>query len=234
MIDLPAVMDATWPAARTHRVGPWLVREGLGGGKRVSAASTEGPWLPSDISLAEEAQASLGQPALFLLREGDEALDAELEARGYRIVDPVVAYAAPVARLTDVPVPPVRVFSIWPPLAIQAEIWAAGGIGASRLAIMDRVRTDRTSILGRINDRAAGSGFVAMHADTAMLHALHVLPEQQRHGLGGHMMRAAAFWAQERGAIDISLVVTRENTPARALYASLGMEIVGHYHYRMK
>lgn len=234
MIDLPEVMEATWPAVQHHHVGPWLVREGQGGGKRVSAASAEGTWQPEDIALAEKTQATLGQPSLFVLREGDEALDAELDARGYRVVEPVVAYAAPVAQLTDVPVPPVRVFPIWPPLAIQAEIWAEGDIGPSRLAVMQRVAGERTSLLGRINDRAAGSAFVALHGQTAMLHALHVLPEQQRGGLGAQMMRAAAFWAQDRGAIHLSLAVTRENTPARALYASLKMEIVGQYHYRMK
>lgn len=233
MIDLPGVMDATWPAAALHRAGPWLLREGRGGGKRVSAASAEAQWQPSDIALAEAAQAELGQPPLFVLRAGDEALDAELEARGYRIIDPVIAYAAPVAQLTAVPVPPIRVFPIWPPLAIQTEIWAEGGIGPERLAVMART-ADRTSLLGRINDRAAGSAFVALHGDTAMLHALHVLPEQQRHGLGAHMTRAAAFWARDRGAVNLSLVVTRENAPARALYASLGMQIVGQYHYRMK
>ncbi|AMY71926.1 GNAT family N-acetyltransferase [Frigidibacter mobilis] len=234
MIDLPAVMDGTWPAAALHRAGPWLVREGRGGGKRVSAASAEAPWRPADIALAEAAQAALGQPALFVLRAGEEALDAELEARGYRVVDPVVAYAAPVAQLTTVPVPPVRVFDVWPPLAIQTEIWAEGGIGPERLAVMARGGSDRTALLGRINDRAAGAAFVALHAGTAMLHALHILPDQQRNGLGAHMMRGAAFWAQDRGAGNLSLVVTRENAPARALYASLGMQIVGQYHYRMK
>jgi len=234
MIDLPGVMDATWPAAALHRAGPWLVREGQGGGKRVSAASAEAPWQPADIALAEATQASLGQPPLFLLRAGEEALDAELDARGYRIVDPVIAYAAPVAALTTVPLPPIRVFPIWPPLAIQTDIWAEGGIGPERLAVMVRTASAHTSLLGRINDRAAGSAFVALHGDTAMLHALHILPEQQRNGLGAHMMRAAAFWAQNLGAVNLSLVVTRENAPACALYASLGMQIVGQYHYRMK
>ena len=32
-----AVMETTWPAASVQQVGPWLIREGQGGGKRVSA-----------------------------------------------------------------------------------------------------------------------------------------------------------------------------------------------------
>ena len=41
--DLAAVMEATWPAARVWREGPFLCRDGAGGGKRVSAASSTPP-----------------------------------------------------------------------------------------------------------------------------------------------------------------------------------------------
>jgi ribosomal protein S18 acetylase RimI-like enzyme len=99
---------------------------------------------------------------------------------------------------------------------------------------MARVSGPKTAILGRINDRAAGTAFVALHEQTAMLHALHVLPGQRRQGIAAHMMRAAALWAQDQGAQRFSVVVTSANTAALALYASLGMTIVGHYHYRMR
>ena len=42
---LQAAMDATWPAAAMHRAGPWMLRNGAGGGKRVSAATAEAEWL---------------------------------------------------------------------------------------------------------------------------------------------------------------------------------------------
>jgi N-acetylglutamate synthase len=35
-------MEATWPPAATTRLGPWLLRDGKGGGKRVSAATLAG------------------------------------------------------------------------------------------------------------------------------------------------------------------------------------------------
>ncbi|TMV56955.1 GNAT family N-acetyltransferase, partial [Thioclava sp. BHET1] len=38
-----AALDASWPAAALHHAGPWLIREGRGGGKRVSAATAERP-----------------------------------------------------------------------------------------------------------------------------------------------------------------------------------------------
>lgn len=230
--ELYAALDATWPAAATRRVGPWGIRDGQGGGKRVSAATAYAGWTPSDIPQAEAAQAALGQPALFMLRDGDAALDAELEARGYTIVDPVVGYTTDLGRVE--PAPPMAAFPHWPPLGIAEDLWAEGGIGPARLAIMHRAAGPKTAILGRQNDRASGVAFVAIHDGIAMLHGLEVTPSQRRQGSANHILRCAAAWAQDHGATRFSLVVTTANEPARRLYASFGMRTVGQYHYRMK
>lgn len=232
-------LDATWPAAATLRAGPWLVRDGRGGGKRVSCASLAedaGPdgWRPEDIALAEAAQRELGQPSLFMIRPGEEALDAELAARGYDVVDPVVILAAPAADLAAVIPPPISAFTIWPPLAIQIDLWAEGGIGPDRIAVMDRVTGARAAVLGRTADRAAATAFVAIAGGDAMLHALHVVPDLRRRGCARHVMHQAAIWAHQHGAQTLSVAVTRANDRALALYASLGMAIVGQYHYRLK
>ena len=228
------VVDATWPAAATHRVGPWLIRDGQGGGKRVSSATAEGEWAEADIDLAEAQHRDLGQTPLFMIRDGETRLDAALDARGYTLVDPVNIYAVPTAQLATTPPPPITTFCLWPMLEIMREIWAEGDIGPGRIAVMDRVAGPKTAILGRVNDRAAGVAFVAKSGSTAMLHALHVVPEQRRHGVAVQIMRAAAFWAQDVGAQEFAVVVTRHNPAANPLYTSLGMRIVGHYHYRMR
>jgi len=230
---LLAVMEATWPAASVQQVGPWLIRDGQGGGKRVSAATALPGWHPDDIAQAEAAMAALNQPALFLIRGGEEALDTALAARGYHIVDPVVAYAAPVAALAQMP-DHMATFPHWPPMAIAADLWAEGGIGPARLAVMQRAAEPKTVILGRAGDRASGAAFVAIHQGTAMLHALEVTPAQRRQGSAHNILRAAAVWAQENGAETLSLVVTTANAAARRLYASFGMQVVGNYHYRQK
>lgn len=232
--QLYATVEATWPAAARHRHGPWLLREGRGGGQRVSAATAEVPAADGDIALAEAAQADLGQPSLFMIRHGDSALDMLLAARGYLRHDPVVAYAAPVAQLAAPAPDPMTAFPLWPPLAIATGLWAEAGIGAGRLAVMDRVVGPKTCILGRANDRAAGVAFVACAGNQAMLHALEVTPGQRRQGSANNILRAAAGWAQDQGATTFSLVVTEANAAARALYASLGMHVVGQYHYRKK
>lgn len=232
--QLLAVMEATWAPASTARHGPWTVRNGLGGGKRVSATTAEADWQDTEIPQAEAAMAALDQPALFLIREGDGLLDQALMARGYRIVDPVVAYAAPVAIMAAQPPDHMTTFPHWPPMAIAADLWAEGGIGPARLEVMQRARGPKTVILGRAQDRAAGAAFVAIHENLAMLHALEVTPSQRRQGSAHNILKAAALWAQENGADTLSLVVTVANDPARRLYASFGMEVVGQYHYRQK
>lgn len=231
--EIRSTIEATWPAAALHRVGPWLIREGRGGGKRVSAASAEGPVTAADLPVMEAAQARLGQPPLVQIAGEAPETDALLAEAGYAVVDPVVVYAAPVERLTG-EVPHLAAFTVWPPLAIQREIWAEGHIGPDRWAVMDRVTGPKTSLFARADDRPAGTGFVAIHEGIAMLHALEVLPGLRRRGAAGHMLRAAANWAAANGATTFSLVVTEANAGARALYASLGMEVVGQYHYRMK
>lgn len=229
---LAEVMEATWPPAATYRAGPWRIRDGQNGGQRVCATTAEGAWVPEDLALAEAEMAKLNQRSLFLIRATDTALDAELARQGYRLNDPVVAYAIPCAALA--PPDPMAAFAHWPPLAIATDIWAEGGIGPARLAVMHRVTGPKTAILSRHNDRPTGAAFVAIHQATAMLHALEVLPHMRRQGSANIILRAAAAWAQDQGAATLSLVVTKANAPARALYASLGMQVVGNYHYRVK
>ncbi|WP_151720558.1 GNAT family N-acetyltransferase [Gemmobacter serpentinus] len=230
--ELAEAMEATWPPARSLTVGPWRLRDGAGGGQRVSAASAEGPWVPEDIELAEARMDAMGQGRLWVLREGDAALDAALAARGYRRHDPVVAYAAALSDLQG-EVSPMAAFTHWPPLAITLDLWAEGGIGPARVEVMARVLGPKSAILGRSNDTPAGAAFVAVHGDIAMLHALEVRPDLRRQGTAVNILRAAACWAQDQGASRLALVVTEQNAPARALYTRLGMVAVTHYHYRI-
>ena len=228
-------IEATWPPYKAVEAGPWVLREGAGGGKRVSAATARGAWdADVDLPAAEDAMRILGQDPLFMIRDGDQALDAELAQRGYRIVDPVNIYACPVWHLTDVPLPPVCVFTIWEPLAIMREIWAEGGIGPERLAVMQRAQGPRTGLFGRTQDKPAGVGFAAADEEIAMVHALEILPAFRRKGLGQWMMRGAAHWAADWGIEYLSVICTRSNSGANALYSGLGMHRIGHYHYRIK
>lgn len=228
------IVDGTWPAARYETAGPFQLREGQGGGSRVSAANRIGDVGAGDLDAAEAAMQAMGQKQIFCLRPGDEALDAELAARGYDILDPVNIYACPLDHLTNIPIPRVTIFTIWEPLAIMREIWAEGGIGPKRVAVMERAPGPKTGLLLRRSDQPAGAGFVAIQDGIAMVHALEVLPDHRRQGLGIWAMRAAAIWALDNGAHTLSVICTKANAGANGLYHSLGMQIVGEYHYRQR
>lgn len=230
---LYAVTEATWPPADHTPAGPWMLRNGAGGGKRVSAATVEGDWGDDDVAAAEAAMRLLGQDALFMIREGDDALDLALAARGYDIIDPVNLWVCPIDQLTDLRVPRVTAFSIWEPLAIMRDIWAAGGIGPERIAVMERAECPKTGIFGRISDKPAGTAYCAISQGIAMVHALEIAKAHRRKGMGVWLMRQAAHWAKTNGADWMSVLCTKANVGANGLYASLGMHVVGQYHYRI-
>lgn len=233
--DWSDVIDATWPAASYRIDGRWTLREGQGGGSRVSATTLISPCAvveDADIVSAEHAMRDMGQPSIFMIRAGESALDAQLAQCGYVVKDPVTIYACPPGLLMDAPLPRVTVFGIWEPLSIMQEIWAAGGIGPERLAIMHRVKGARTGFLARHSDKPAGAAFAAIHDRVAMVHAVEILAHQRRAGMGRWIMRAASFWAAEQQADMLSVMCTDANTGANALYTSLGMQAVGQYHYR--
>jgi GNAT superfamily N-acetyltransferase len=208
---LTTLIDATWPAKSIVDLDGWKIRNGAGGGNRVSAASQ----LTSNaqIEKAESAMCAFGQTPLFMV--------------------PVTFYTAPTAQITTQRPPAVTCFQVWPPLATQAEIWNAGGIDDARLAIMNRAAGPKTTVLGRVQDKPAGTAFCAIHDGIAMLHAIETRHAFRRQGLGRHMIRALAFWAQDHNAHTIALLVTKANIAANALYTSLGMIPVGGYHYRI-
>ncbi len=228
------VVDGTWPAARSFEAGPWLIREGQGGGQRVSAATAQQPVTASDIALAEAEMAKLGQPKLFMVRDGEAELDALLADAGYVVHDPVNAYVAATGPMAAVRPPPVSALLAWEPLAIMLDIWEAGGIGPCRINVMHRAKGPKTGVIGRLNDHPAAAAFCAIHDGVAMVHAIEVLPHQRRQNMARYVMHELAFWARQNGASHISLVVTQANVGANALYTSLGMTCVGQYHYRLK
>ena len=230
---LYAVCEATWPPERAWQAHSATLRDGQGGGKRVCAATSD--TIPDAAGLAqlEQDMRAMDQTPLFMIRAQDAGLDQALADSGYQVIDPVHVYRAPIAALTNVPMPPVTCFTIWQPLAMMVEIWAQGGIGPGRIAVMERAAV-KTGILARWNEKPAGAAFAGLHGNTCMVHAVEVLGHQRRQGVAQWMMRKAAFWAQENGAEWMSVLCTKANQPANQLYQAMGFEAIGAYHYRIK
>lgn len=228
--DLAAAFDATWPPEELTAVGAFRVARSPGGGGRLNSARAVAPWTEDDIDAVAAMQRG-ANAARFFVTDGDDALAGALSRRGLTPVDPTVILQAQVSALTDREIPPVTALTIWPPLAIQAELWAEAGIGPARQAAMDRAPSPKAALLGRVEDRAAGVGFVAAHGPVAMIHALAVAPEFRRMGVAAWMIRRAGHFAAENGASRVALAVTRANANAMALYSAMGFVEAAGYRY---
>ncbi|CUH51008.1 GNAT family N-acetyltransferase [Shimia marina] len=232
--ELFDVLDATWPAAEKFEVAEFVIRDGQGGGKRASAATSKTHNCLSNVDLAEAAMVRLGQTPLFQLRDEEDQLDQALEALGYTIVDPVVMYAIPVTDLLEPTPPRTAAIPAWEPLRIMEEIWAHGGIGPERVEVMKRVLGPKTGLISRWQDKPAGAAFLGLHKGVGMVHALEILPFQRRQGVARFLMQRAAIWTAQQGGTHLAVVCTRANEAANALYSGLGMTAVGAYRYRQK
>ena len=228
------VMEHTWPAYKTHSNGQWTLREGFGGGKRVSSATLDGFRELPNLRDAEDGMKALGQIPIFMIRDGEGDLDNRLATEGYNITSPSNIYTAPIEKLLRKKPPRLSVFDVWEPLQIQNDIWRDAGIGASRTAVMHRVKGPKTSFFLRWENHPAGTAFIGIYNNIAMIHALEILPKQRPKGLATLAIYQAAIWAKSFGAHTISVICTRENLGANALYASLHMQLMGGYHYRIK
>ena len=114
-----------------------------------------------DITDAERQMRVMGQNPLFMIREGDASLDTQLAQRDYQVSDPTLLYVAPTeALVADLPL--TDAMPSWPPLAVQRELWANGGVDSARVAVMERAKGLKTAILGRSGDVPAGTAFVDM------------------------------------------------------------------------
>lgn len=232
---LIAALEATWPAAEVHQRPPWAIRNGAGGGKRVSAASLHGSADSTDIDRAEKEMRALGQAPIFRITAADPtSYERHLSRRKYDIRDRTIFYCSPVRALLSPDQAPLDAVASPVCLGIHAHLWAQCGIGAPRLAVMDRAPAPRAWLLGRKEDRAAGVAFAAVDGDVLMVHAIEVLGRFRRRGVGRALLHRAAKWGIAHGARHAALAVVEANAPARALYDRLGMMTRGGYHYRMK
>jgi GNAT superfamily N-acetyltransferase len=161
-----------------------------------------------------------------------DAARPRARAEGYSTRDETLILAAPVADIAE-PAATRQLFrDLAPPRRAGGDL-GEGGIGPARLAIMAGAGP-KTSLFGRINDRPAGTAFIAVQGRTAMLHALEVASSARRQGLARLMVRAGAAWAADTAHATSPSSSQRANDAAQRLYASLGLKPVEKYHYRVK
>ncbi|MEM8591291.1 MAG: GNAT family N-acetyltransferase [Pseudomonadota bacterium] len=230
--EIAQAIWVTWPGEATTQTPAFTLRRSGDDSRRSRAATLRRTSTDAEVAEAAATMEGWGQPAMFWVPSNQGDFELQLDALGYKAHDHAIYYIGPAAEMAAQRPPRLSTFEIWEPLAIMADIWAQTGTSRARIDVMRRADCPKTSILGRIDGQPAGAAYVGLHGPLAMVHAVGTLPQHRRKGLGAFMMAQAAIWAERQGATWIGLAVGQANDSARALYASLGMQPVGSYHYR--
>ena len=233
-----------WPALRDVVFDGWLIRLADGHTRRTNSVNLLSVGaLPLDhkIRYCETVYAAQGQPTIFCIpAHADPALSRALDERGYGPPEDesCVLFAdlaeAALGQTGDVVLkegfPEEAWLNTLARLHQQSE--AVQGIHRRILkslsvpAIFAAVRSD----VGRPGALAFG----AVHDGIVCVNSVVTDPAVRRQGLGRKAVSAVLAWAKERqGAAGACLAVVADNTPAIALYKSLGFRReVYRYHYR--
>jgi|TARA_Y200000002_G_scaffold327947_1_gene291318 GNAT superfamily N-acetyltransferase len=226
-------LEDTWPPEQVIHFNDWIIRISDGAGKRASAISLEGTWEETSFRKLKDLLKKLGKSEIFMIYQSDSLFEKELDKLNYQVFDKSYIFEIPVTELIKSKPPPISMFSIWPPLHIQKELWNSNGIGWQRQSVMNRASQIKTSILGRWSDNPVASAFIAKSGNVAFLHALVVDENFRQQGVAKALMRHAGQWAHKHNCSKLMVVTTEANVAATSLYTSLEFQLVNKYHYRI-
>jgi GNAT superfamily N-acetyltransferase len=230
---LELAADEAWPAPVRARLGDWILRAADNWTGRANSALAVGdPDRPLEAAIDAVVQwyRDLGQPPLINAPMPLAApVNAALDARGWTArplvlvqTAPIAAVLATVERRTDLP--PVELSRTpsadW--FAMVTEHKGTLPAAARRLltAVPETVFAHVRGADGELIAVARGTVTGPQRWHGVAL--VQTAPGVRRRGLAGHVVRAMAEWAAERGAIRAYLQVEERNTAAVALYQRMG------------
>jgi ribosomal protein S18 acetylase RimI-like enzyme len=237
---LEAVAARGWQPLHEERIGGWRLRASEGFTNRAnSVLPLSGPGMAFDDALTrvEAWYAGHGLPARFQLASpGSDALDAELEDRGWTAYDPV-----------DVMVAGAEAVLAGPERVGLPQVLVEEALTDDWLAVYHYRGRDLPKVAPRLLTSAAQQGFarvvedgrtlaigrVAVDVGWAGITAMEVAPDARRRGLGGEVLRALVSWGHAHGGVRVYLQVAAENDAGRALYARHGFTRHHGYRYRI-
>jgi N-acetylglutamate synthase len=238
--------NASWPAIHTRPLGDWLLRASGGFSARANSVMAVGdPGVPfaeavaTTVGFYREHGLTPWAQVVVGSETGDRFLSSgwTLARQGEADSEFHIASVAEAARALRTMLPAAS-----PPVTVGAELtpaWLAND--ARALAHHDAAVAvlEGPEQVGFVEIRAPGAGKeeplaakgrIACEGDWAGITDVWVAPDHRRRGLGTAVLDAMLSWAAERGAISAYLQVRADNTPALALYATMGFR--AHHSYR--
>ncbi|WP_285775748.1 GNAT family N-acetyltransferase [Microtetraspora sp. NBRC 13810] len=163
--DFDRLVDQAWPAPGRRESGSWVLRHAGGVTKRAESVLPLG--VPGDLGAAvddaERFYASLGRPCVFSMGAGaTPGLDAELAARGYRVVDPTLVMTAVIGRGTPAGGDGVRLAA--EPTAGWIDTWQSvdGRFGDESRKTAERIITAVPAVYASVSSASVSSSSSAV------------------------------------------------------------------------
>ncbi|BCW89815.1 hypothetical protein sos41_29830 [Alphaproteobacteria bacterium SO-S41] len=244
-----------WPPHETVAHEGWVLRFSGGGSQRANSVLTlrwSGTDIDAAITAAEHAYRERGQKPIFQIVDVSlpTDLDARLEARGYAGIDRTLLMTksiskesssssdGPSGRSEDPCLRPVRTHTISRhTTAPQAwlDIYLATVTPDRRAAapaIIAALPDPKCFFVAARDGAPFAVGLGMAEPPYCGIECMATEASARQSGGARAVLADLEAWAAEQGATTLWLQVLERNTPARALYDSLGFATVGTYWYR--
>ena len=237
-----ALLNATAPPEQLFYDG-WLLRLSR---EHIKRASSVNPTFPSRLPLnakidaCERVYRERGLIPIFRITSQETArgLDAELEGRGYSVLEPSLVQAAPLDSLPQSP--PLadglrfELAEIEPWVAMVGRMrgWPEHDVEAhTRRMAASPLESYCLSLVA--GETVASCGLVTVESEFAGLFDIYTPPEFRGKGLATALCRQLLEIGREHGATVGWLSVLATNEPGLAVYRRLGFETAYDYWYRV-
>ena len=238
-LDLEAAAFAAWPAlAPDEMFMGWRLRYSGGTTKRINSANSTveaADLTPDQIDQVEQRYRQRGLPAIFRMTSvaTPPHIDAALEARGYRQVDPTWVMTLPMQNFAGSG-SSLRALDVDEWLDCYRHITQADGSALSTNMKMIRAGNDGCVFAVEYLEgvpRSCGIGVIS--SEQIGLFAVATDPAHQRKGLANRLCAKLLDWGREQGATGAYLQVVQSNVRAMRMYENLGFKPAYHYWYRV-
>ena len=230
-----------WPSALEIVANGWLLRRSGGRIRRSNSANPlrgrrGAPEMVIDA--AEAFYAGHGQTPLFRIPDIAAELEPELDRRGYDREGGTIHLHADIDALAGASFGDVTVSPTPGERWFEARFRTGGYDSAERRIFREMtslILGDRAFVSCERGNEVVAFAFGVIRNGLLVVEAVETDARFRQQGLGRRTVGGLINWARRAGAQAGCLQVVADNTPARALYASLGFNReLYRYHYRRK
>lgn len=229
-----------WPAATETVLDGWLLRRSGGRIRRANSANPlrgERGAPEAVIDAAEAFYAGHGQTPLFRIPDIAPELEAELDRRGYEREGGTIHLHADIDELSGTADDSVKVSPT--PGEDWFEARFRGGYDKAERGIFREMAGsicgEKAFVSSERDGVVASIAYGVIRDGLLVVESVETDARFRQQGLGRSTVGGLIGWARNAGARAGCLQVVVDNTPARALYASLGFNReLYRYHYRRK